>query len=56
METINIISISISLDAARGEGDLVWHFLDNFHISHIEALVDWQYERTTRFIWKDITF
>ena len=45
-----------SLDAAGGEGDLVWPFLDNFHNSHIEALVDWQYERTTKFLWKFITF
>jgi hypothetical protein len=44
------------LDAAGGEGDLVWPFLDNFHNSHIEALVDWQYERTTKCLWKFITF
>ena len=34
--------VCVCLDAAGGEGDLVWYFLDDFHISHIEALVDCQ--------------
>jgi hypothetical protein len=53
---MSIILVLICLDAAGGEGDLVWPFLDNFHNSHIEALVDWQYERTTKCLWKFITF
>ena len=50
------MAVGSSLDAARGEGDLVWHFLDDFNISHIEASVDWQYERTNKLLWKVITF